>query len=674
MKILRIISTTFFIIILGPLLLVQPVKASGSLYIENYDVSVDVDTDSTFVVSETISYRATGKYGTIYREVTLEDHDAVERCRNDPSLQCGGFSYVTVTGVYDGDGNKLPDSEYSVYETYSNYEDRLRIEWVYAPEKRSFNNELFTWTIEYKVFGGLGYFDSYDLFYWDVFYPDRSYEIKDALFEITFPRDIGFSDEDLQVFTNRFGGYDYKYDYDDTQSKLTVSAEDLSSYDDFTVMIKFPKGIVQKYASLDLDLKPETQDLWIDEIEILNVSDKFTGIPPGEHNFKFTADDYVPKEITLSLAEGEEKDLQVYLEMTLGKKLIIIGTIVANALAFLGGCIIIGYIILNYIRKGKDIGGRKTIVPWFKPPKGVSPVIVGSIKDEKVHLTDITSTIINAAVRGYIKIKETGKNKYELLKLKDFRSGEAISGRKINYDVLDKAEVRILNDIFDFRDKVTTDQLKNKFYQKIGGINNAIYNEMAELGYFVKRPDHVRRNYIILGIILLILGGVLTCTLITLNMLTCGPIISLAGVVQIIFSFFMPAKTSIGTNIYEKSKGFRMFLHTAERFRMQKLTPKTFERFLPYAMVFGVEKQWAANFKDIYTQPPDWYEGRTPWTTFNTINLARSLSSMNTSVNRVMASSPRSSGGWSGGGWSGGGGFSGGFSGGGGGGGGGGMS
>jgi uncharacterized membrane protein len=119
-----------------------------------------------------------------------------------------------------------------------------------------------------------------------------------------------------------------------------------------------------------------------------------------------------------------------------------------------------------------------------------------------------------------------------------------------------------------------------------------------------------------------------------------------------------------------------MFLHTAERFKVQNLTPETFERYLPYAMVFGVEKQWAENFKDIYKEPPSWYEGRDAWTTFNTLYLINSLSTLHSSVGSVMASSPRSSGssGWSGGGWSGGGGFSGGFGGGGGGGGGGGMS
>ncbi len=136
----------------------------------------------------------------------------------------------------------------------------------------------------------------------------------------------------------------------------------------------------------------------------------------------------------------------------------------------------------------------------------------------------------------------------------------------------------------------------------------------------------------------------------------------------------MPAKTNLGTEILEKVKGFRMYLHTAERFRMQKLTPEMFEKFLSYAVVFGIEKDWANKFKDIYKGQPDWYEGYDSSRTWTPIYLANSLSKMNTVTTRVISSKPQSSSsGWSGGGWSGGGGFSGGFSGGGGGGGGGGS-
>jgi len=34
-----------------------------------------------------------------------------------------------------------------------------------------------------------------------------------------------------------------------------------------------------------------------------------------------------------------------------------------------------------------------------------------------------------------------------------------------------------------------------------------------------------------------------------------------------------------------------------------------FEKFLPFAMALGVEKNWSKAFQNIYTQPPNWYQG-----------------------------------------------------------------
>ncbi|MBU0976406.1 MAG: DUF2207 domain-containing protein [Patescibacteria group bacterium] len=647
---------------------------ADSLSIENYDVDVTINKDSTFDVSETITYKATGEYHRIWREITLNDYGAQQRCEEESTLQCGGFSYIAVTGVFDSQGNKILDSEYSLEEVSYSYEDRLKILWEYAPSGRVFNNELFTWTVEYRVYGGLGYFNDYDLFYWDVFYPDRDYQVNEGSLNIHFPEDIDFTDSDLKIFYNIFN-YNFQHDYDQASHTLNVWVSDLPSNEEMTTLLKFPKGVVDKYASLKLDLDPEKQNLWIDGIEIQNVSEKFDGIPPGMRTLKFVSSGYKPQEFTLSLEPGEVRDLNVKLEMTLTQKLIFIGIALGNVLSCFGGLAIIGLIVLNYYRKGRDVGGRGTIVPWFRPPGGASPVIVGSIKDERVNLTDITSTIINAAVRGFIKIKEIGKKKYELIRTKEFIASPVISGRKIDYQAIDKVEVKILQDMFDDKDSIKTEDLKNKFYLKIPKINEAVYEQMVERQYFSKNPDTVRKQHLGLGIVMIVVGGILTAVLPVITIFTCGPSIALAGIVKLVLSFFMPAKTAKGTEVYERAKGFRMFLHTAERFKMQKLTPEKFEKFLPYAMVYGVEKEWAKNFKDIYKQPPGWFEGRGAWNTFNTIYLVNVLSGMNTRVGSVMASNPaRSGGGWSGGGWSGGGGFSGGFSGGGGGGGGGGMS
>ena len=64
-----------------------------------------------------------------------------------------------------------------------------------------------------------------------------------------------------------------------------------------------------------------------------------------------------------------------------------------------------------------------------------------------------------------------------------------------------------------------------------------------------------------------------------------------------------------GELLKEDWLGFKMYLETAERYRMQNLTPEIFEKYLPYAMIFGIEKKWAKAFDGINMQSPTWYSG-----------------------------------------------------------------
>ena len=87
-------------------------------------------------------------------------------------------------------------------------------------------------------------------------------------------------------------------------------------------------------------------------------------------------------------------------------------------------------------------------------------------------------------------------------------------------------------------------------------------------------------------------------------------------------------------------------------------SPALFEKYLPFAMAFGVAEKWANAFRDMYLEPPQWYSGGSG--PFNAMRFSDSISTMSRAAASTMSSSPSSSG-------SGGGGSSGGGSGGGGG-------
>ena len=131
----------------------------------------------------------------------------------------------------------------------------------------------------------------------------------------------------------------------------------------------------------------------------------------------------------------------------------------------------------------------------------------------------------------------------------------------------------------------------------------------------------------------------------------------------------MPSLTEQGMQMKEKIKGFELFLKTVERDRVKfhfspEAHPEKFAEYLPYAILFGVEKQWANLFKNIIAAIPDWYQG-TQGTSLNSIIMVSRMQAINTALNssfvatgHTAASGQSGFGGSSGGGFGGGGGGS----------------
>ena len=64
-----------------------------------------------------------------------------------------------------------------------------------------------------------------------------------------------------------------------------------------------------------------------------------------------------------------------------------------------------------------------------------------------------------------------------------------------------------------------------------------------------------------------------------------------------------------GQILKENWLGFKLYLETAEKYRLQNLTPDLFEKYLPYAIILGVEKKWGEAFAHLSMTSPEWYHG-----------------------------------------------------------------
>jgi uncharacterized membrane protein YgcG len=256
-----------------------------------------------------------------------------------------------------------------------------------------------------------------------------------------------------------------------------------------------------------------------------------------------------------------------------------------------------------------------------------------------------------------------------LYKTQDY--GFILKKGRAEWSSLKPHEQALLDGIFSVgqpEEVVDMEDLHNVFYKSIPVIKNQVFAQLVGRGYYKRRPDSVRATYVGFAVVIIFLSfwastaGASKLGMAPLPFLVGGV---LSGLVVLLFGWFMPARTASGTRALEGVLGFEDFLaHVeADRFNRMIKTPEMFEKFLPFAMALGVEKNWSKAFANIYTQPPQWYQGGNFSSGFYPYLFVNNINAMSSQAATTFASAPRSSGGSGfsgGGGSSSGGGFGGG--------------
>jgi len=315
---------------------------------------------------------------------------------------------------------------------------------------------------------------------------------------------------------------------------------------------------------------------------------------------------------------------------------------------------IIVWIIMHllWLKKGKD-PKPGTLIPQYEPPAGFDPALVGTLWDRRAGTKEASATIINLAVKGYLKISKNKSKSYTFINCNKPTQG------------LNPVETIIWNGIFDSNQQsVSLSSLKNKFYKDLASASKKSMELLTEMKMYEKNPTNVVTTYVIIALMLVF--GIGFSAAIGLA----GPVALILSIpIVLIYGILMPKKTSVGAQAKDHIAGLKWFLSVTETERLKfhnapAKSPELFEQNLPYAMVLGVEKEWAGQFKDMFIQPT-WYDD--PSGGLNTVMFVSALSGMSNTMGSTMASRP-SGGAGSGGSGFGGGGFSGGGFGGGGGG------
>jgi uncharacterized membrane protein YgcG len=309
------------------------------------------------------------------------------------------------------------------------------------------------------------------------------------------------------------------------------------------------------------------------------------------------------------------------------------------------------YYVTNDPKEGPEPPFRHDpVVVEFEPPQKMRPAQLGLILDESADAKDITATIVDLAVRGFLTISEVPGMLTPDWTFTWKSGGDAAT--------LLPYEKTILDALFAGRKEVTLHDLKGTFAPTVRAAENEMYAEASARRLFLSNPHQARIAWGCFGVSLVLVGCAAAVVLgLTLGWGLVGVALVITGIAMTVSFPFMPQRSAAGRDLMQHTLGFRLYMTTAEKYRQQfAAKANIFTELLPYAIVFGCVSLWAKAFDGIDTSGSNsWYVGGQP---FQAAVLASSLQSMNTSVSSAISYTPSggSSSGFGGGGGSGGGG------------------
>lgn len=361
--------------------------------------------------------------------------------------------------------------------------------------------------------------------------------------------------------------------------------------------------------------------------------------------------------------------------------------------------VIIVYCFITWCKVGKD-PKKDIIIPRYNPPDGLSPAEVKFIDSMGSYDKVFESSILNLAVKGYLKIENEEEktfgvksNKMTLIKQDKPLENDISEDEKDIYKTL--PDVAKLEYSSSLQSKLVSMQsgqrrflkknIDGNMYRKNLGlvaisvvmsiitfiISIAFSIGMTEdmfvapfmsiwlsvwtvgiVSMFKKSSNGFKSCGLILFMIPFLIGEAVGIGVLVHFIGTgIAVLILLLVIVNVIYAFLIKAYTKEGRRIKDEIEGFKLFIKTASEDEIKEQTPETFDKYFPYAYALGLENDWAKKFESVlesYNYEPNWCTGMYVGSTFRATAFTNSFSS---SFNKGISSAsvhPSSSGGGSG--------------------------
>jgi len=318
----------------------------------------------------------------------------------------------------------------------------------------------------------------------------------------------------------------------------------------------------------------------------------------------------------------------------------------------------LGGVLLVWRLYGRDPGGSPAIKPEYQPPASMIPAAGGALVSERAMPRDVVATLVDLAVRGFIRIEEIesawGGTDYVIHRLK--ATSDDAQLRPLERSLLSR---------FFGRDGSLTErrlsEVRRDYDTTFPPVRDEIYRMMVGDGLFPSSPESVRALWLFAGLTMIgaaaffLTGG---AGRFVTSPLVLGIGLGLAGLIVAALSPLMPRKTLRGAQATVWVKGFREFLERTSKDELRRLPPDTMHKWLAWAIALGVSERWIHAFDGLSVSEPTWYSSRG---SFDLDSFDRGLTRFAASAEQAIITSRRGGDGS----WSGGGGTSGGSSGGG---------
>lgn len=366
----------------------------------------------------------------------------------------------------------------------------------------------------------------------------------------------------------------------------------------------------------------------------------------------------------VTVAFGFKKDTFVGYQFTLMDKVVqMMEQGFAAAMAILTGLSVWMAAVMRKLKLRKKEWGP--VPTEYIPLRDVSVTTASDLLLRQSNAT-ATAQLIDLAVRHYIVLHEVKQKSL-------WSAGQYEIEVKKPLTDLKWEEREILEDIFGTKNvtpgmRYNLKKLRNNtsYARRLQNNQKDMQKKMqAEYGLLEKNPEKLRMLGWLMWVA--IVGAVLTVS----------PLLLFFAVALFFVKRNAHVVTQRGMEVARYMEGFKRYVTLAEKDRLaalqspegaQKVADSEFgtskvelyERVLPYAMLFGAEKEWVKQLGDLYEESgnrPDWYTGNTA--TFSAASFASGmdgLAAAGSYAGSTSSSSSGSSGGGSAGGGGGGGG------------------